>query len=760
MKKNFLFLLTFCCLLWSSLFAVEITDIQVRSQIPDQEIEASAVKAFIQPEIGDTYNPNQVNQDIRSLQETGRYAYVGAEVISGADGIILVYVVEERPRLRSISVEGAEHFSNVRIREWMELSLSDRVDIPLVMNKLEVVREKYEKDFYTNVAFDVELTTPDDEGFTRMTVTVDEGIQRKVKHIKFPGRIFYTRNQLKRVMVQKETWFLSWITGRGKLDESVLRQDLSALEEMYRRQGYLDTKAGPYEIIEGDGGLTIRIPIEPYDQYIVNSIQIEGNTLYPSSLLGAQIPLQVNGIAASDKIREGRSRIRDYYNNRGYSQTRVSERILLTAEQNQIDIIYTVNEGQVATVRDVLIRGNTRTKDPVIRRELLVFPGDTLNEVMARKSAARLQNLGFFQSANYTLLPTDDLGVYDVEFEVQEGRSGQFLAGMGYSSEDKLVGFIELSQGNFDLTDPPGFTGGGQKLKTRLQLGTERQDIDISYVRPWFLNQRLTLSVSGFQNDSQFLSDDYDQKNTGFSLGLRRAISNRWRGGVTYRLEEIEVYNVEEDASEIIQIEEGESVRSGLEFTLSRDTRNDIWIPTRGGRIILNTGFTGGILGFDESIYEVGARTSYFYPIVFDHTLNLQGWVRSVDFYGDSDRVPIFDRLFLGGSRTIRGFDFRDVSPVDESGDPIGGQTSIFASAEYTIPLTDMFRYAMFYDWGVVNSDSFDPDIENVNSSYGVGLRIDMPGFPLRFDYSWQHESSESNEDPGGLFSFLIGYSF
>jgi outer membrane protein insertion porin family len=100
------------------------------------------------------------------------------------------------------------------------------------------------------------------------------------------------------------------------------------------------------------------------------------------------------------------------------------------------------------------------------------------------------------------------------------------------------------------------------------------------------------------------------------------------------------------------------------------------------------------------------------------------------------------------------------VSPVDENGDPVGGQTSMFASVEYTIPLSEMFRYAMFYDWGVVNSDSFDIDVAEANSSYGLGLRIDMPGFPLRFDYSWQNQSSEANEDPGGLFSFLIGYSF
>jgi outer membrane protein insertion porin family len=177
---------------------------------------------------------------------------------------------------------------------------------------------------------------------------------------------------------------------------------------------------------------------------------------------------------------------------------------------------------------------------------------------------------------------------------------------------------------------------------------------------------------------------------------------------------------------------------------------------------VVNAGLIGGPLGFDEDLYEVGLRASYYFPVIWnrDHNLNLQGWMRSVETYGDTDQVPIFDRLFLGGSRTLRGFDFRDVSPVDDRGNPVGGQTMLFASAEYTIPLSELFRWATFYDWGVVNSDAFDPNLDEVNSNYGVGLRIDMPGFPLRFDYSWQHLASESNASSGGQFSFLIGYSF
>ncbi len=740
---------------------LRVSGVEVRARTPERPVQAGPVLAFIQPEAGDVYDPEVVNLDIRRLQETGRYAFVAVEVLPRGREIQLVYVVEERPRLRRIAVEGAAHFSNARVRDWMEIGLGDRVDEALVRQKLEAVREKYLKAFYPEARFGITMTPPDAEGFADLTVRVEEGRRQKVTHIGFTGNTEFSRTQLLRVMQQKETWLFSFLTGRGRIDEESLRQDLGAIEEEYRKRGYLDVKAGP-PVYESSGGsrLRVTIPIEKGSLYRVGSLRITGNTLYPTSLLGAQAPVRVGGPAGSADVEKGRQAIRDFYNERGYSQTVVREKLLVGAEGNRVDVVYDVREGRVATVRNVYIRGNTRTKDHVIRRELLVAPGDTLNEVNVRRSAERVRNLGFFDSATHNILPTEDPAVFDVEYDVKEGRSGQFLAGVGISSEDSVVGFVELSQGNFDLWDPPSFVGGGEKLRTRVQLGTERRDAEVTYTKPWFLDRRLTLNVSGFQNDRRFLSDDYNQRNTGVSVGLRRGLGGNWRAGVTYTLESIDVYDVDPDAAEIIRTEEGENHRSGLDFSLTHDTRNRVWQPTKGGRTVLNTGFTGGPLGFDTDIYEVGVRSSYYIPTVWDHVLNLQGWARAIDFHSDSDRVPIFDRLFLGGARTIRGFKFREVSPVDEAGNEVGGQTALFATAEYTIPLSEMFRYAFFYDWGVVNEDSFEASLGEQNSSYGIGLRIDVPGFPLRLDYSWQERSSENNERDKGLFSFIIGYPF
>ena len=758
------FLLQLCFLFLLPILAsaeVRIADIRVRARDPQRPVDSATIRAFVQNAPGDIFELQRVNRDIRRLQETGRYAFVAAEVEEDDDGnVVLVYVITERPRLRRISVEGGEHFSNARIRSFLELSLGERVDESVVRQRVEDVRERYTKAFFPDAEFSFALTDPDEENFTTLTLVVDEGERQSVGRITFSGNTEYSDVQLRRAMLQKTTSLFTFISGRGRFDEILLQQDLGTLEELYRRKGFLDVEVGPPEIRDGVGRrLLVHIPIVRHERYLVNSIRIQGNTLYPSSLLGSQVPLQVGGPAQTDAIERGRLAIRDYYANRGFSQTQVREQILL-AGGNRVDVIYTIQEGRVATVRNVSVRGNTRTKDHVLRRELLVAPGDTLNEVRVRNSAARIRNLGFFDRVNHAILPTEDPNLFDVEFDVAEGRSGQFLAGAGFSSIDSVVGFLELTQGNFDLSDPWRFTGGGEKLQLRLQLGTKRRDAEINYTKPWVFDRRMTLTTSAFQNERRFLSDDYNQRNTGFSVGLRKGLTTFWRAGVTYRLESIDVFDVSRDAAEVIQLEEGKNYRSGVDFSLTRDTRNHVWNPTRGGRVILNTGFTGGPLGFDTDIYDIGIRSSYFYPVVWDHVLNLQVWAQSVDFYGDSDRVPIFDRHFLGGANTIRGFRFREVSPIDANENEIGGQTSLFATAEYTIPISEMFRYALFYDWGVVNSDAFDPNVEDANSSYGMGLRIDMPGFPLRFDYSWQHLNSPHNERESGRFSFRIGYTF
>lgn len=744
----------------STVSAQTIADVEVRSQ-SGRPVDAESILSFIGQKPGLPYSAKRVNADVRKLEGTGRYSFVATEVRQEGGGIVLVYVVEQRPRIFTITIDGNESLSSKKIIELLELNPRDLVDDAIMAKQLSAVRIAYAKKMYPEVEFEWELApVPGRSGYVDVAIQVDEGKRTRVAKIKFTGNDEYTDTELKKVMTQKQRGLFSWISKNDRYREENLLNDLREIERRYRMLGYQDVKvADPILERNKSGELIITIPIEKYDRYYIRSIEIKGATMFPVSLLGSQMPISVGRPAASHIIDASRTAVRDYYNQRGFSATRVEVRQRVREEGNLLDLEFVIREGRIARIRDVEIRGNSVTKDHVLRRELTVYPGDVLNDVELRRSVSRMKSLGFMDYANSAVIPTETPGVVDVAFDVKEGSSGNFTAGVGFSSIDDLIGFIEISQGNFDLGDPWGFRGGGEKLKLKLQLGTSRRDMELRYTRPWFMDRKLTLDTALYTHDRQFLSDDYDQQNTGGSIGIRKALTPLWRGAINYKLEEIDVYNVSDSASDLIKMEEGRNTSRGMELSFTRDSRNRPWNPNKGGRILLDAGLTGGIFGFDVDVYNVGIRSSYFYPMIFDHVLNIHGWARVVDFYDDTTYVPLFDRLFLGGPRTVRAFDFRDMGPRDENGEPIGGQSSAYFTVEYTVPVVEQVRIATFYDWGVLNLDAFDFDPSNYNDAFGIGIRIDMPGFPLRFDYAWPITADEFN-DEGGRFNFLMGRSW
>ena len=506
--------------------------------------------------------------------------------------------------------------------------------------------------------------------------------------------------------------------------------------------------------------MEVSIEVDEGPLYEVGSIRVDGISTLPEERVNEAVLLQTGDVASSIAIERTRQAIQDYYLSQGYYRTIVREKLLADPLKPVVDIVYEVREGRLSRVRDVDFSGNVRTHDKVIRREMSIAPGEIFNQVKVRTSTARLRNLNYFSYVNPIITPTNREDEYDVVFQLEEQRTGSFIGGVGVSSIDDLIGFVELSQANFDIFGWPHPTGAGQKVKVRFTLGTSRRDYEVSFIEPWFLDRRLRLSVDAFQHDRRFLSDDYDQRNTGASVGLSKSLATYYTGSVKYALENIEVRNVAEDASELIKIEEGDQIQSSLTFSLQRDTRNKVFVPTAGSRTRAQVKVAGGPLGGDSELYELQLKNASFIPLWFDHVLSLRGVISVVEPYGDGDRVPIFDRLFQGGARTIRGFDFRDVGPRDEFGEPIGGQSEFQYTVEYSIPITDQFRFATFYDGGNVWVDGYDWDFGDLNSSYGIGLRIDIPGFPLQLDYSWPIEADEFNDRSGGRFSFLIGYFY
>lgn len=775
MKKAALFLIT--ALIGLSASAETIKDIRIVNQA-GESFDMSSVSAFTSFKVGEQVTDREViissiAVDVNRMRESGRYSYVNARMDVEADGVILVYTVVSKHKLRRIEIVGAKKMRNRKVRKKSELVLGQFADDSTFAQASEKIKEAYRDFWYPDTRISWESQTNDELGTVDVIYRIKEGRKLGIKNLVFEGNDIVDDKTLRKVMQQKQKWFLSFITGAGKYKPENVDMDVFAIKSLYMNEGFLDIRVST-PVLDDSNPKKARLvfTIDEGQRYRVGEITVAGSETFEAQELRRGIRLRTGDIAAYRDAEAGSESIRAFYGNRGYVRTSVRPVFDANADSGTVDIRYEVGEGSVGYINKVNIAGNERTKDKVIRREMVIYPGDKYNRSRVQTSENRLQNLNYFEVVTASPEPTGESDKYDLNVQVKEKPTGQFSAGVGFSSVDSLVGYVELSQGNFDYkTWPP--IGAGQKFKIRAQLGTERNDLDISFVEPWFLDRQLSFGVDLFHREARYFSDSYDQVNDGFRLSLGKPLSRFTRGNLAYTLELFDVYNVSPNASQAIKNEEGTRTKSGLEYTWTIDTRDRFFNPTRGYKTSVSPYFAGGPLAGETDIYGARIRSTHYWAMFADTVLNLRGSIESVESFGDSkanaeanqpsygDGVPIFDRLFLGGSYTLRGFEYRDVGPVDPAtGDPVGGNSSAYATIEYTVPIWNKIRGAAFYDWGFVNVDSLDFDPTRYNDNWGLGIRLDLPGFPLHLDYAWPITYYEPWQDGKGRFNFLIGHSF
>jgi len=503
--------------------------------------------------------------------------------------------------------------------------------------------------------------------------------------------------------------------------------------------------------------MIITIVIAEGPQYHVRKLTISGYEHSTEAKVRVFLKLKEGSVYSPKQLRDDAKAVADAYGSGGYVD------LVITPEGTPagpalIDVHYTIEEGPRSFVNRVNISGNTRTKDKVIRREVLVAPGDVFNTVRVDITKKRLDNLGYFAKVETYPEDTDIPGRKDLTILVQEKRTGSLSFGGGFSTVDKLVGFAELTQGNFDLFNWPSFTGGGQKFRLRLQYGTERKDFVLAITEPYFLDRRLSLGGQLFYTEANYLSAQYDQRNYGVSFELRKPLNSYMYATVGYMLQDIDIFNVDPSSSEFIQSQKGSSVESKILSSLVFDSRDNPLLSRRGQRITFSPMIAGGFLGGDTQIYAFDLEGSQYFLLPKDTILLINGEISTVSQWGSGNQVPIYERLFLGGSNNLRGFPYREVGPQDENGEPVGGSSMARATFEWTFPIIEKARGAVFYDMGFVNSSAWSFGFNHMASDIGIGIRLDLPIGPLRLDYGYPVMRDGYNG--GGHFNFNVGYQF
>jgi len=721
-------------------------------------ISRERILAQMRTKVGLPYSDTVAETDIRALYNTGQVQNVRIFGQPESDGVKVIVAVQTRAMLNEIQIDGATRISPKKLRK----NLGVKLNTPLREEDLEKGREKIMETYQAHGFNDVEVTFRVEaidaiRGTSRAVYTVNEGIKGSVSTVRFEGNTHFSDRVLRKQMKTKQKTLFSFVDKSGRLDETQLQDDLQKVREFYQNHGYIDVAVRDVtKQRTSSGALQIVIAIDEGPQYHVGKLTFVGYKATSEQKLRAVVKMKEGGVYSAKAIKDDAKALADAYGSGGYVDLTIVPETS-QAHDRLIDITYKIDEGQRSYVERISISGNTRTKDKVIRREVLIAPGDIFNTVRVETSKKRLENLGYFSKVDTFPVDTEVEGRKYLDIQVEEKRTGSLNFGAGFSTVDSLIGFIELTQGNFDITNWPSLTGGGQKFRIRLQGGTERKDVELALTEPWFMDRPISVGFTGFYHEANYLSSIYDQRNYGFSLDVRKGIRPFLYGSLGYRLESIDTFNVALSASPELVAETGPSTKSVFTANLTWDRRDNPFL-TRSGERITYTWWVAGP-GGTEQIYGFDVEASKYWRLPWDTILLINAEVAGVDRWGDQTKlVKIYDRLFLGGSNNLRGFDFRDVGPKDSNGEPLGGQSMARTTVEFTFPIVEKARGALFYDTGFVNTNPWDYNFNNVASDVGFGLRLDLPIGPLRVDYGIPLQ--QAGNHGSGKFNFNVGYQF
>lgn len=717
------------------------------------------ILAQMRTKVGQPYNDVTVEQDVEALYKSALVQNVRIFGQPEGDGVKVIVQVQTRLLAREIVIEGAERIKAQKLRKEIKLKLNQ----PIREEQLEEAREKiieiYQSHGFTDVTVQFRVDPLDEKhGTARVVFTVNEGARGAVAQIRFDGNAHFSDWRLRKEMKTKRKTIVSFLDKSGRLDEAQLQQDLDSLREWYQNHGFIDVAIKDVRRERNTkGALTITIVIAEGPQYHVRKLTISGQKVAKEDGIRPLLKMKDGSVYSPKQLHDDAKAVADAYGSGGYVD------LVITPESTPagpalVDVQYKIEEGERSYVNRVNIEGNTRTKDKVIRREVLIAPGDVFNTVRADTTKKRLENLGYFSKVETYPEPTDVAGRKDLTILVQEKRTGSLSFGAGFSTIDQLVGFVELTQGNFDLLNWPTLVGGGQKFRMRVQYGTQRKDFLLNVTEPYFLNRRLSLSGQLFYTEANYLSVEYNQRNYGFAIEIRKPITSFMYASLAYQLQNVEIFNVSSTASPFIKSQEGTFTESKILNSLVFDRRDNALLTRSGQRIAFSPYVSGGFLGGDTQIYGWDLEASQYFRLKWDTILLFNAEVATVDTWGNGTVVPIFERLYLGGANNLRGFPYREVGPQDSTGEPIGGQSMARATIEWTFPIIEKVRGAIFYDTGFVNADAWSFDFKHIASDIGVGIRLNLPIGPMRLDYGYPLQRDGYNG--GGRFNFSVGYQF
>ncbi len=729
-----------------------IADIEVKGL---KTLDKDVVLMRMKTKKGEPYDPITLNEEVKRLFDLGYFDDVRISVDDLPEGKKVVVELVEKPRIKTIDVVGGGGIDKDDVIAVMSTKTGAVLNPKILSEDLAKVRELYRKEGYYLAKINYELEG-EETGQARLNIVVEQAKKLYVETIILEGNNAFSDGELEDEMALQERSILSWLTGTGVLQEELLDRDAAAIEEYYANHGFVDAKVAQPKVEYLEDGIKITFTIIEGARYKAGTVDFAGDLLAPTEELlnvakADQMSELDDGWFNRSILRDDSNNLANFYKDFGYAYATTDVGLERNDQSKVINITYKMNKGQKVYIRRVTIEGNTKTRDNVIRRDVAVSDGDLFSGSALEVSTAKLKRLDIFESADIETVPTEDPALVDLKVKVKEKSTGQLSGGVGYSSYAGAYIGVKLEEKNL--------FGKGYNVKLSGSFSTIDTNYVASFTDPRFMDTQLGLGTDLYY--TYYSYNDFDKDTIGGVLRMSYPLGYFTRLYWGYRLDWYDITDVADDAADSIEEAKGEAWASVVSVSALRDTTNRNINPSDGSKNSISLEYGGGPLQGDDDFLKATADTSWYFllPWLHENIFHTHGQAGGVFDNGTGNDVPVFEKFYLGGMQSIRGYDTRTISPRDSrTHELIGGDYEAFINLEYIFPIDSELGLVglFFFDAGDAWDDAHDFELKK---SVGAGVRWFSPMGPLRLEYGYGMDETY-DQDTQHKIEFSIGQFF
>ncbi|HYA01933.1 MAG TPA: outer membrane protein assembly factor BamA [Syntrophobacteria bacterium] len=717
----------------------------------NRRIEDEAIKLVVKTKSGDLYEPAKLREDLTAVYKMGYFQDVRIEADETPQGEIVTFVVTEKPTVERVEISGTSAIDEKDIRTALATKQYSILQDATLAQDEEKIKALYRDKGY----YDAEVTRslePSKENTVVVKFQIVEHNKLYIKKIAFSGNQAFSDKELKDVMQTSEKGFFFWLTESGILKSEQVEVDVDRLTAFYHTRGYMEAKVGSPKITHDAKGIYLDFPVSEGLRYRVGKVDLTGDDPSPDEQLVTSLRLRKEEYFNREALAKDLEAITNHYTGKGYAFAEVTPKIDKNPEQQVVNVAYEVRRGEVVDFGRITISGNTKTRDKVIRRELEVVETARYDKAKLQRSVQNLRRLEYFESVDMDTSKGETPKEMNVDVKVKEKSTSFASIGAGYSSADKAFLMGQIAERNLG--------GRGQRLSFQGQLGQQSSRFGVTFTEPWLFDTPLAMSIELYNWQRDYT--DYWKESWGGTFGLSYPVwaSTRLYGSYTY--DHAKVYNVADDAATVIKDQEGVIRTSMVSTTLRRDTKDHPFLTTRGSDNSVSLDYAGGVLGGDAAYYKTIVNSSWYFPLVWKLVGFLHGKAGYVDEL-PGGILPIYERFFLGGINSLRGYTTGKVGPRDpETGDYIGGNKMALFNAELLFPIVEEqgIRGVVFFDAGNAFNNGDPIKITDFRTDVGAGLRWYSPLGPMRLEVGFPLNPQDNNDQYKAKWQFSMGIFF